>query len=85
MGKAIIERSPKQRGSLKGHNKTSPVYEQITKDISERCVFPAVRENEIHLYEGGRAFRVKPESVKTHRSTTANAATGRHWPYLHHY
>ena len=73
---AIIERCWK-RGSLKGHKKINPVYEQITKDISEGCVFPAVRENEIHLYyEGGRAFRVKPKSVKTHRKYNGECRDG---------
>ncbi len=67
MEKAIIERCWK-RGCLKDHETIRPVYDTIKSDIAKGIVFPALRENEIHLYhEGGRAFRIRPLSVKTHR------------------
>ena len=57
-------------GCLKDHEKIRPVYDRIKSDIAEGLVFPALRENEIHLYhEGGRAFQIKPKSVYTaHKS-----------------
>lgn len=63
---AIIDR--KWTGDcLKNHNKIGGVYTDIKNDISAGIVFPAVRENEIHLYHmGGRALRIKPRSVYTH-------------------
>ena len=66
MGKPIIERYW-NGGSLRYHNKIRRVYKEITSDIAAGVVFPAVRENEIHLYhEGGRIFRITPRSTYTH-------------------
>ena len=67
MGKEIISRYWNGY-SLKCHRKFEEgVYEKIRSDIIEGCLFPALRENEIHLYhEGGRAFSIGPRSVRTH-------------------
>ena len=66
MEQAIIERYWKG-GSLKYHNRIRRIYEEIRSDIAAGTVFPALRENEIHLYhEGGRIFRITPRSTYTH-------------------
>ena len=67
MGKKVIERYW-NGGHLAAHDRIRQgAYDAIRRDIHEGCVFPAVRENEIHLYyEGGRALRIRPRSVYTH-------------------
>ena len=68
--KPIIDRRWKG-GCLKNHSKIRCVYTAIKNDISAGIVFPALRKNEIHLYHaGGRAFRVRPQSVYTHSKYT---------------
>ena len=68
--KPIIDRRWKG-GCLKNHSKIRCVYTAIKHDISAGIVFPALRENEIHLYHaGGRAFRIRPQSVYTHSKYT---------------
>ena len=67
MTEAIIRRC--WRGnSLKKHPKIGrSVFDEILSDIEQGDVFPAVRENEIHLYHGGgRILRITPRTVKTH-------------------
>lgn len=66
MEKPTIERYWKGN-CLRAHDKISSVYEEIRNDIATGSVFPAIRENEVHLYhEGGRAFRMTPRSIYTH-------------------
>ena len=68
MSKRVLERYWNGDPDLRKHPKVSGVFEQIRCDIRAGRVFPALRENEIHLYhEGGRVLRIRPQSVYTHR------------------
>lgn len=67
MGKQILERYWKGDKSLRRNPVVSGVFECIRDDIRDGTVFPALRENEIHLYhEGGRILRIRPKSAYTH-------------------
>ena len=68
MSKRVLERYWNGDPVLRNHPKVSRVFEEIRCDIRAGHVFPALRENEIHLYhEGGRVLRIRPQSVYTHR------------------
>lgn len=67
MRKKILERYWKGPSDLREHKVISGAFEEIRCDICAGSVFPALRENEIHLYhEGGRVLRIKPQSAYTH-------------------
>ena len=53
------------------------MFEEIRKDILAGDVFPALRENEIHLYhEGGRVLRIRPKSAYTHERYSEGRGDG---------
>ena len=64
MSKRILERYWRGPRDLRVHEVVSGVFEEIQNDIRAGRVFPALRENEIHLYhEGGRLLQIKPQSA----------------------
>lgn len=68
MSKRVLERYWKGPADLRKHPEVSGVFSEIQSDIRAGRMFPALRENEIHLYhEGGRVLRIRPRSAYTHR------------------
>lgn len=67
MPKRILERYWKPQSGLSEHKVVSDVLNEIRHDIRAGQVFPALRENEIHLYHnGGRVLRIRPEAAYSH-------------------
>ena len=67
MGKGVLERYWRGPYDLREHEVVGDVSEEIRCDIRAGGVFPALRENEIHLYhEGGRLLRIRPKSAYSH-------------------
>lgn len=78
MSKRVLERywngNP---ADLRKHPVVAGAFEEIQSDIRAGRVFPALRENEIHLYhEGGRVLRIRPRSVYTHRQYAEGCGDG---------
>lgn len=66
MAKRILERSWNKKYELCNHPVIKGVFDDIREDIRAGCVFPALREKEIHLYhEGGRILRITAMSAKS--------------------
>ena len=67
MRKSILERYWNPESDLSEHKVVSGVLSEIRNDIRAGHVFPALRENEIHLYyEGGRVLRIRPKAAYSH-------------------
>lgn len=67
MPKKTLERYWNGPSDLSGHQAVGGAFADIRSDIHAGRVFPALRENEIHLYhEGGRVLRVTPQSAYSH-------------------
>lgn len=77
MSKRILERYWKGPCDLGDHEVVSGVLKEIRRDICAGHVFPALRENEIHLYHGGgRVLRIRPQSAYSHGQYACGFGTG---------
>ena len=77
MSKSILERYWRGPSVLRNHNVVSCVLKEIQCDIRAGSVFPALRENEIHLYhEGGRLLRIRPQSAYSHSKYARGCGSG---------
>ena len=67
MSKRALERYWNGPTCLRDHEVVGHAFDQIRDDIRSGFVFPALRENEIHLYHGGgRLLRIGPRSAYSH-------------------
>ena len=67
MSKKALKRYWNGPTCLRDHEVVRHAFDEIRDDIRAGCVFPALRENEIHLYhEGGRLLRIGPRSAYSH-------------------
>lgn len=73
----VLKRYWKGPCDLRDHKVVSSVLREVRSDICEGRVFPALRENEIHLYhDGGRVLRIRPQSAYSHSQYVRGSGTG---------
>lgn len=76
MGKSILQRYWKGPSDLTKHKVVCGALDEIRRDICAGRVFPALRENEMHLYhDGGRVIRIRPQSAYSHGQYACGSGT----------